>query len=304
MPMLVLPRYLRVETHMRASHVYHAARQQRFDFYMFPHRNSILFFTCFGPILLTKLRSKIDQNLPKKHHFSSGVLFVATMGPISTPKVDQKGSILRPLASKKDPKEPLWHPKGAQRSHCEGFGRLKWCPKAHFDGFGVPRCPQKLHFYDTDAPNWPQGPHFEGFGPQFVYSNVWFWVFLCDFFSAFTVFVWFFVLRCCRCSHPAQASGANPDTTSRSQQQQQNKCYQQKPASSAEPASPAKPDTASIIGTTRRTQQNQRYQQKPVLPAESVSLAEASRNSNNWQKQTSPAENPRRTSIKTRSQHH
>ena len=112
------------------------------------------------------------------------------------------------------------------------------------------------------------------------------------------------VLRCCRCSHPAQASGANPDITSRSQQQQQNKCYQQKPASSAEPASPAKPDTASIIGTTRRTQQNQRYQQKPVLPAESVSLAEASRNSKSWQKRISLAENLRRTSIKPRSQQH
>ena len=99
------------------------------------------------------------------------------------------------------------------------------------------------------------------------------------FFCAFTVFIRFFAQRCRRCSHPAQTSGANPNTTSRSQQQQQNKCYQQKPASSAEPASPAKPDTASIIGTTRRTQQNQRYQQKPVLPAESVSLAEARRNS-------------------------
>ena len=69
-----------------------------------------------------------------------------------------------------------------------------------------------------------------------------------------------------------------------------------KPASSTEPSSPAKPNTASIIGATRRTQQNQRYQQKPVLPAESVSPAKASRSSitsrrqPHQQKQTSPAE--------------
>ena len=89
--MLVLPRYLRVETHMRASHVYHAARQQLFDFYMFPHRNSIVFFTCVGPILVSKMWSNINQTLTTKLHFSAGVLFIATMGPISTPKVVQKG---------------------------------------------------------------------------------------------------------------------------------------------------------------------------------------------------------------------
>ena len=141
------------------------------------------------------------------------MLFIAAMGPISTPNVVQTGSILRPLASKKDPKEPLWRPKGAQRSHCEGFGRLKWCPKAHFDGFGVPRCPQKLNLYDTDAPNWPQGFHVEGFGPQFAYSNV-FFVCVCVIYLLLQFSFDFFVLRCCGYSHPAQASGANPDTTS------------------------------------------------------------------------------------------
>ena len=100
------------------------------------------------------------------------------MGPLSTSNVDQQGPILRPLASQKGAIEPLWRPKGPQRFHCEGHGRLNWCPKAHLDGFGVPRCSQKLLFYDTDAPNWPQGPHFEGFGPQFVYFNVFLNVFV------------------------------------------------------------------------------------------------------------------------------
>ena len=94
------------------------------------------------------------------------------MGPISTPKVVEKGSILRPLASQKGAKGPLWRPKGAQTSHCEFPGRLKWRPKAHLDGFWVPRCPKKVLFYDTDAQNWPQGFHFERFWPQFVYSKV------------------------------------------------------------------------------------------------------------------------------------
>ena len=103
------------------------------------------------PIVVSNMRSKTIPNLTKKRHFSSGVLFIATMGPISTPKVVEKGTILRPFAPPIDPKEPLWRSKGAQRSHCEGLGRLKWSPKAHFDGFGVPRCPKKLHFYYTDA---------------------------------------------------------------------------------------------------------------------------------------------------------
>ena len=139
--------------------------------------------------------------------------------------------MLRPLASKKDPKEPLWRPKGAQRSHCEGFGRLKWCPKAHFDGFGVPRCPQKLNLYDTDAPNWPQGPHFEGFGPQFVDFNV--------FFDCVCVIFCIYSFRFSFC--PAMLSLQPPST--------------------------------SII-------------------------------SKNLQKQASPAEHPRRTSINTGNRHH
>ena len=218
--MLTLPRYLPVETRMRASHVYHAVRQQLFEFYMFPHRISIVFLSCFSDTFSAKNEVKNDTKPDKKRHFSSGVFFIATMGPLSTPKVVQKGSILRPLAPQKGAKEPLWHPKRAQRSHCEGPGRLKWCPKAHLHGFGVPRCPQKLHLHASDAQNWPQGFLFEGFGPQFVYSNVFFEcvnVFLC--FYSFH----FFAQRCRRCSHPAQTSGANPNTTSRNQQQQQNK---------------------------------------------------------------------------------
>ena len=159
---------------MRASHVYHAVRQQLFDFYIFPHRISIVFLSCFSNTFSAKNEVKNDTTSDKKRHFSSGVLFIATMGPLSTPKVGQKGSILRPLAPKKGAKEPLWRPKRTQRSHCEGPGRLKWCPKAHLDGFGVPRCPQKLHLYATDAQNWPQGLHFERFWPQFVYSKVFF----------------------------------------------------------------------------------------------------------------------------------
>ena len=174
LPMLTLPRYLQVETRMRASHVYHAVRQQLFEFYMFPHRCSMVFLSRFSNTFSAKSEVKNDTKSNKKHHFSSGVLFIATMGPLSTPKINQKGSILRPLAPQKGAKEPLWHPKRAQRSHCEGPGRLKWCPKAHLDGFGVPRCPQKLHLYATDAQNWPQGFHFERFWPQFVYSKVFF----------------------------------------------------------------------------------------------------------------------------------
>ena len=140
--------------------------------------------------------------------------------------------------------------------------------------------------------------------------------------------------------------------------------HQQKPTTAAkqmlpaEPASPAKTGTASIIGTTKRTQQNQHHMQTRASPAEanvtsrshhnqhhhqdqtrqaasavpaetsrtsstsrrqhqqqsqfrqqktsaeSASKPKASTISKNWQKQASPAENPRRTSIKTRSQHH
>ena len=174
MPMLILLRYLPVEMRMRASHAYHAVRQQLFDFYIFPHRISMVFLSCFSYTFNAKNEVNNDTKSHKKLHFSSGVLFIATMGPISTPKVVEKGSILRPLAPPKDPKEPLWRSKGTQRSHCEGLGRLKWSPKAHFDGFWVPRCPKKLNFYYTDAPNWPQGFNFEGFGLDFAYSRVFF----------------------------------------------------------------------------------------------------------------------------------
>ena len=121
---------------------------------------------------------------------------------------------------------------------------------------------------------------------------------LCDF-SAFYSFRFFLVLRCCRCSHPAQASGANPDHTSRSQQQQQNKCYQQKPASSAEPASPAKPGTASIIGTTRRIQQNQHHMQTRASPAEANVTSRSHHNQHHQQDQTRQAE-PADASIGSR----
>ena len=96
------------------------------------------------------MKSKTEQNLSKTLLFSEA-LFIATKGPVSTPKVVEKGAFLRPLAHQKDSKELLWPSKGAQRSHCEGHGRLNWSPKAHFDGFWVPRCTKKLHFYYTDA---------------------------------------------------------------------------------------------------------------------------------------------------------
>ena len=62
------------------------------------------------------------QHLTTKPCFSS-------MGPICTPKVGQKGSMLRPLPPQNDPKEPHWRPKGPRRSHCDGLGRLKMVPK-------------------------------------------------------------------------------------------------------------------------------------------------------------------------------
>ena len=123
MQMLRKHLYLQVETHMRASHVYRAVRQQLFKFYIFPHRISMVLLSCFSNTSSAKNEVKNDTKSDKKRHFSSGVLFIATMGPLSTLKVVQKGSILRPLASQKGAKEPLWRPKGSQRFHCEGPGR-------------------------------------------------------------------------------------------------------------------------------------------------------------------------------------
>ena len=110
---------------MRASHVYHAVRQQLFEFYIFPHRISMVFLSGISSNFNVKNEIKNGLKSDQKHNFSSGVLFIATMAPLSTPKVDQKGSILTPLAPQKGAKEPLWQPKRAQRSHCEGPGRLK-----------------------------------------------------------------------------------------------------------------------------------------------------------------------------------
>ena len=220
---------------MRASHVYHAVRQQLFDFYIFPHRNSILFLSSFQSKFSVKNEVKNSPKSDKKRHFSSGVLFIATMGSIGTPKVDQKGTILRLLASQKGAKGPLGRSKGAKTSHCEGPGRLKWSPKAHFDVFWVPRCPKKLHIYHTNAPNWPQGFHFEGFGLDFAYSHVFF---ECVCVTCLLLqFSFFLVLRCGRCSHPAQASLAKP---------RRNKHHQQKT-----PAEPASKPEASIISKNK-----------------------------------------------------
>ena len=222
------------------------------------------------------------------------------MGPISTPKVIEKGTILRPLAPPIDPKEPLWRSKGAQRSHCEGLGRLKWSPKAHFDGFGVPRCPKKLHFYYTDAQNWPQGLHFEGFGLDFAYSHVFFEC-VCVTFLLFTVFVFF---------GTAMLSLQPPSTGIRSK----SRHHQQKPTTAAkqmlpaEPASPAKTGTASIIGTTRRIQQNQHHMQTQASPAEANVTSRSHHNQHHHQDQTRqaasavPAETSR-TSSTSRRQH-
>ena len=87
-------------------------------------KSDLIFMMCLINFNV-KNEIKNDPQSDQQRHFYSGVLFIATMAPLSTPKVVQKGSILRPLAPQKGAKEPLWHPKRAQRSHCEGPGRLK-----------------------------------------------------------------------------------------------------------------------------------------------------------------------------------
>ena len=227
-----------------------------------------MFYVCWANFSV-KHEFKNKPTSDKKRHFSSRVLLKATMGPISTPKVVENGIILKPFAPRIDPEEPLWRSKGAQRFHCEGIGRLKWSPKAHFDGFGVPRCPKKLYCYYTDAKTWPQGFHFEGFGLDFAYSHVFFEC-VCVTFQFFTVFVFFLVLRCCRCSHPAQASGANPDrplagasnssktnVTNRNQHHLQNQHHQQNQTQQASSALPGEPSRTSGTSRSQCYQQNQ-----------------------------------------------
>ena len=65
----------------------------------------LIFITFLGNFNV-KNEVKHDLNSDPKRHFYSGVLFIATMGSIGTPKVVQKGSILRPLASQKGAKGP------------------------------------------------------------------------------------------------------------------------------------------------------------------------------------------------------
>ena len=91
---------------------------------------------------------------------------------------------------------------------------------------------------------------------------------------------------------PAETSRTS--STSRRQHQQQSQFRQQKPPQNQH----QNPKPAPLAKTSR----NKHYQQNP--PAEPASKPEASIISKNWQKQASPAENPRRTSIKTRSRHH
>ena len=45
MPMLILRRYLQIETHMRASHAYHAVRQQLIEYYIFHAEIRSIFLT-------------------------------------------------------------------------------------------------------------------------------------------------------------------------------------------------------------------------------------------------------------------
>ena len=195
------------------------------------------------------------------------------MGPISTPKVVEKGTILRPFAPRIDPKEPLWRSKGAQRSHCEGLGRLKWSPKAHFDGFGVPRCPKKLHFYYTDAQNWPQGLHFEGFGLDFAYSHVFFEC-VCVTFLLFTVFVFF---------GTAMLSLQPPSTGIRSK----SRHHQQKPTTAAKQMLPAEASIicrTSITSKTRHSKHHRHYQANPAKPASHADASITSRSQRHQQK--------------------
>merc|ERR1712110_1197110 len=95
-----------------------------------------------------------------------------------------------------------------------------------------------------------------------------------------------------------QAASAVSAETSRSQHQQQklaetsipNRNPPQNQHQSQKPASLAK------AGRSKHPQQK--------TPAEPASKPEASIISQNWLTQASPTENPRRNSIKTRSQHH
>ena len=190
------------------------------------------------------------------------------MGPIGTPKVVQKGSILRLLASQKGAKGPLWRPKGAKTSHCEAPGRFKWCPKAHLDGVGVPRCPPKLHFYVTDAQNWPQGLHFEGFEPQFVYSIV-FFEYACVMFLllqfSFDFLYCDVVAAATQHKHQEQIqtplaeanNSSKTNLTSRSQHHLQNQHHQQNQTQEASSALPGEPSRTSGTSRSQCYQQNQ-----------------------------------------------
>ena len=217
------------------------------------------------------------------------------MGPISTPKVVEKGSILKPLAPPKDPKEPLWQSKGARRSHSEGLGRLKWSPKAHFDGFWVPRCPKKLHFYYTDASNWPQGFNFEGFGLDFAYSIVFFF----GFYSFRFFWYWDVIAAATQHKHqeqiqtpPAEANiSSNTNVTSSSQHHLQNQHHQQKQVS---------PAIVIIANTTIRTRHDKQQRQCRPKLAEQAVPADASISS----RASVTSRNLCRTSIKTQSSHH
>merc|ERR1712110_45237 len=102
-------------------------------------------------------------------------------------------------------------------------------------------------------------------------------------------------------------------TTSRTRHDKQHRQCRPKPA---EPADASISSRANF--TSRKPPQNQHQHQKPAslakagrskhhqqkVPAEPASKPEASIISKSWQKQASPTENPRRTSINTRSQHH
>ena len=59
MQRLIIHRYLRVETHMRASHVYHAARQHFTCF----HAEIRYDVSVFRQILVTKRGQQLPQNL-------------------------------------------------------------------------------------------------------------------------------------------------------------------------------------------------------------------------------------------------
>ena len=125
----------------------------------------------------------------------------------------------------------------------------------------------------------------------------------------------------CRREHHQQkptspAEAIITSTTTRTRHDKQHRQCRPKPAEPAVPADASISSRASFA--SRKPPQNQHQNPKPAplaktgrnkhhqqkTTAEPASKPEASIIRKNWQKQASPTENTRRTSINTRSQHH